>query len=104
MARHGAPGSGQYLRGFSLDHAAIHDRGAYPVSLPALAGFDHIDLHPDVTCVIGENGSGTSTLLEALAVVSGFNPEGGSRNFNFATGESHSQLANYLRPRYLSKD
>ncbi|MFE8046158.1 hypothetical protein RBA69_05360 [Brenneria goodwinii] len=31
---------------------------------------------------MGENGSGKSTLLESLAVSMGFNPEGGTKNFN----------------------
>jgi predicted ATPase len=50
-----------------------------------------------VTYFIGENGSGKSTLLEAIAVLQGFNPEGGSRNFDFSTVETHSSLADYLR-------
>ena len=51
-----------------------------------------IELHKPVTFVIGENGTGKSTLLEAVAVAAGFNAEGGSRNFNFATKETHSEL------------
>src|SRR5207249_3296277 len=50
-----------------------------------------------VTFFVGENGSGKSTLLEAIAIGSGLNPEGGSRNFNFATRASHSQLDQALR-------
>ena len=46
---------------------------------------------------MGENGSGKSTLLEAIAIAYGFNPEGGSKNFNFSTKETHSQLYKYLR-------
>jgi len=38
-------------------------------------------LHPNVTFLIGENGTRKSTLLEAIAVEYGFNPEGGSKNF-----------------------
>ena len=45
-----------------------------------------------VTFLVGENGTGKSTLIEAIAVAYGFNPEGGSRNFNFSTNESHSML------------
>ena len=45
-----------------------------------------------VTFLVGENGSGKSTLLEAIAVACGFNPEGGTRNFRFATRETHSEL------------
>lgn len=69
----------------------------YPFSLPVFRGVDAIDLHPRVTCIIGENGTGKSTLLEAIAVAWGFNPEGGTRNFNFATRASHSELHQYLR-------
>lgn len=56
-----------------------------------------LKLHPGVTFFIGENGSGKSTLLEASAVACGFNPEGGSRNFRFATRPSHSNLHEHLR-------
>ncbi|MDD4716374.1 MAG: AAA family ATPase, partial [Oscillospiraceae bacterium] len=49
-----------------------------------------------VTFFVGENGTGKSTLLEAIAVACGFNAEGGTRNFNFATEETHSDLCRYL--------
>ncbi|WP_350027980.1 AAA family ATPase [Pedobacter sp. B4-66] len=50
-----------------------------------------------MTYLIGENGMGKSTLLEAIAVNLGFNAEGGSRNFNFDTQATHSNLHNYLK-------
>jgi predicted ATPase len=50
----------------------------------------------DVTFFIGENGTGKSTLLEAIAVAYGFNAEGGTRNFNFSTNATHSPLHKYL--------
>src|SRR5207249_1476987 len=53
--------------------------------------------HPKVTFLVGENGIGKSTLLEAVAVACGLNPEGGSRNFNFTTRASHSPLDECLR-------
>lgn len=46
----------------------------------------------DITFLVGENGSGKSTLIEAIAVAYGYNAEGGSRNFNFSTRNSHSDL------------
>ena len=70
---------------------------AFPFSLPAVRNLDTLILHPSVTFIVGENGSGKSTLLEAIAVVLGFNPEGGTRNFNFATRASHSDLHKFLR-------
>ena len=51
-----------------------------------------------VTFLVGENGTGKSTLLEGAAVACGFNPEGGSRNFNFSTRATHSELGEYLTP------
>ncbi len=51
-----------------------------------------------VTFLVGENGSGKSTLLEAVAVACGFNAEGGTRNFNFSTRATHSELGALLTP------
>jgi predicted ATPase len=71
--------------------------GVYPYSLPAVRGWDQLKLHDKVTFFVGENGSGKSTLVEAVAVAWGFNPEGGTRNFNFGTRDSHSPLHRHLR-------
>lgn len=70
---------------------------SYPFSLPAVRNLDVLPLHPAVTFFVGENGSGKSTLLEAIAIAWGFNPEGGTRNFNFATHHSHSELHEFIR-------
>jgi predicted ATPase len=86
---------------FLLRAHLMRDRVAsfaeYPFSLPAIRHFETIVFHPAVTFLIGENGTGKSTLLEAIAVAWGLNPEGGSRNFNFSTRASHSQLYKLLR-------
>lgn len=49
-----------------------------------------------VTILVGENGTGKSTLLEAIAVKMGFNPEGGSREHSFVTHDSHSELCDLI--------
>lgn len=69
----------------------------YPFSLPAVRDIDKLRFHPAVNFFVGENGSGKSTVLEAIAVAAGFNAEGGSRNFRFATRSSESQLGESLR-------
>jgi predicted ATPase len=69
----------------------------FPYCLPAIRCLDRLPFHPKVTFFVGANGTGKSTLLEALAVSVGLNPEGGSRNFNFATRASHSDLDRCLR-------
>ena len=55
-----------------------------------------VPLNSDITFFVGENGTGKSTLLEAIAVAYGFNAEGGSRNFYFSTNATHSELFEHL--------
>lgn len=55
-----------------------------------------LTLHAGVTMLVGENGTGKSTLLEGIAVAFGFNPEGGSRNYSFSTNDTHSPLGDKL--------
>ncbi len=75
----------------------VPDFGQYPFSLPAIRWLEKLELDPKVTYFVGENGTGKSTLLEAVAVAFGLNPEGGSRNFSFSTRESHSDLHRCFR-------
>jgi predicted ATPase len=78
-------------------HRIAELESTYAAELPAIKSLTKLDLHPHVTFFIGENGSGKSTLLEAIAVADGFNAEGGTRNFNFATRSSHSDLSKWVR-------
>lgn len=87
----------QYIAEVGLKREEVESFEKYPFCLPAVRALETMELHPAVTFFIGENGSGKSTLLEAIAVASGFNAEGGSRNFRFGTRESHSELHRYLR-------
>lgn len=87
----------QYLREINIDQNAVKNPKLFPFNLDAIKSLKSLVLHPNVTFLIGENGTGKSTLLEAIAVAYGFNPEGGSKNFNFATKETHSNLHTYLK-------
>jgi len=85
-----------YLLGVSLRRDKVPSFTDYPYCLPVIRNLTTIEFHSKVTFIVGENGTGKSTLLEAIAVASGFNPEGGSRNFNFSTRASHSPLHEVL--------
>jgi predicted ATPase len=79
------------------DRVPEADRAGYPWALPAVAALGAtVQLHPRITFLVGANGSGKSTVLEAMAVAAGLNPEGGSSNFAFSTRDSHSPLADAL--------
>lgn len=73
------------------------EREGYPYDLPAIRNLTRLAFPSSVTFFVGENGTGKSTLLEALAVEYGFNPEGGSKAFRFSTCDSHSELYQGLR-------
>lgn len=69
---------------------------SYLNHIEALQGVREIAFSKPITFFVGENGTGKSTLLEAIAVAYGFNPEGGSRNYSFSTYDSHSELCRAL--------
>ena len=87
----------QYIRSIELNRAGVPSFREYPFALPAVRDLDTLPLHPKVTFFVGENGSGKSTILEAIAVAYGFNAEGGTRNFNFSSRATHSELNQYLK-------
>lgn len=95
-SKHGPSGQG-FIRWIELDQNAP-DRG-YPFDLPVVQGLrrlQQLTFDSKVTFIVGDNGTGKSTLVEAIAVASGFNPEGGSTSFRFTTRSSESDLGHYL--------
>lgn len=87
----------QFIKSVDLKRQQISSFDEYPFCLPAIKYIDNLELHPKVTLFVGENGTGKSTILEAIAVAYGFNPEGGSKNFSFSTAVSHSGLYDYIK-------
>ena len=86
-----------FVRAVTLVREKVKDFDRYPFNIPAIRSLETLELHPKVTFLVGENGSGKSTLSEAIAVAAGFNAEGGSKNFSFATRRSESELHSVMR-------
>lgn len=86
-----------YLQRASLRPDAEVDPQAYPYNIPAVRCIGDIRFHAQVTFFVGENGSGKSTVLEAIAVALGFAAEGGTPNVQLSTTESVSPLHSSLR-------
>ena len=85
--------SAKYISSILFDNDLC--RRSYLNDLPVvkyLADNSQLSFSSDVTFFVGENGTGKSTLLEAIAVAYGFNAEGGTRNFSFSTNDTHSEL------------
>ena len=86
-----------YIKGMRLSGVP---HGDYPFNIPAVRYLQRaggISLEKPVTFFVGENGTGKSTLIEAIAVAMGFNAEGGSRDFYFDTRNTHSDLYEHLQ-------
>ncbi len=94
----------EYISGLVFDNKLQPE--SYLCELPViryLSANGRLDFSSNVTFFVGENGTGKSTLLEAIAVAYGFNAEGGSKNFAFSTNATHSELWQHLtllRRRY----
>lgn len=86
-----------FLRWAELRKEQFPTMSEYPFNIAAIKQLDKLQFHPNVTYIVGENGVGKSTLMEAIAVACGFNPEGGTRNFTFSTRLTHSELHEYVR-------
>ena len=84
------------IQGVSIDWNKV-DGGSYLREIEALNGIDYLSFNKKITIFVGENGSGKSTMLEAIAVNYGFNPEGGTKNYSFSTYDSHSELCDAIK-------
>lgn len=83
-----------FLREISLKYEPPEN--AYWRAIPALQNL-HMAFPNRVTFLVGENGTGKSTLLEAIAVACGFHPSGGSRNNLYDFTPTESDLSGHLK-------
>jgi predicted ATPase len=74
-------------------------RGQWPRTVPAVEQLltEGLTLDKGVTFLVGENGSGKSTIVEAVAMAFGMSPEGGSTHGHHSTRPTESPLSSVLR-------
>jgi predicted ATPase len=92
------------LKTIKIVRERVENWDAYPFCVPAIGSLDELNLRSRVCLFAGENGTGKSTLLEALAVHYGFGREGGTRNFNNDSTESNHSIDVLVRAMRLSFD
>ncbi len=85
-----------FIQQLRLKKEDIEDFKRYPFNIPFVEHLDALEFDTPVTFIVGENGVGKSTFIEALAISCGLNPEGGTQNFNFSTRGTHSCLHEYF--------
>jgi predicted ATPase len=72
--------------------------GVHPFTVPWLLPRLDLKLSAPVTFLVGENGTGKSTLLEAIACSVGFGAQDGNRDQSFAENADGHTLGRALRP------
>ncbi|WP_299956224.1 AAA family ATPase [uncultured Modestobacter sp.] len=72
---------------------SAEQRACWPLTVPAVAQLvdEGLELPAGALVLVGENGSGKSTVMELLAVTLGLNPEGGSVNARHRTRASEPE-------------
>jgi predicted ATPase len=70
-----------YLKRIWLDPERIDDREAYPFCLPFLSDDFDLRFERAITIIVGENGTGKSTLLEGIAALAGYDGAGGGKGY-----------------------
>jgi len=97
-----------YLRRVWVDAAQVRDPAAYPFCLPFLRDRFELDFDRAITIIVGENGTGKSTLLEGIAALAGYDEAGGGKGYrpvdhSGALEVMGGTLAQALRASWLPK-
>ena len=97
-----------YLKRLWLNPSRISDREAYPFCLPFLADDFELSFERAITIIVGENGTGKSTLLEGIATLAGYDEAGGGKGYRTvdhsdALEVMGGELSDALRASWLPK-
>lgn len=91
-------GRGPYVLALPRDEE--HWDTGFPFDLPAINALQTLSFETPVTFLVGENGTGKSTVVEAIAQALRFDAEGGTTGTELGRRHiAHDPLANALLPR-----
>ncbi len=83
------------LKNVKLLRERVINWDEYPFNIPPIASLNSLEITSRICFFVGENGTGKSTLLEAIAAHYGFGREGGNRNISFESTPSVRSIAQY---------
>ena len=92
------------LKKITLLRERVGNWDSYPFSVATISHLDQLTFRSRICFFAGENGTGKSTLLEAIAGHYGFGPEGGNRNFSNDSTESNHSVDPLVKALRLSFD
>jgi len=92
------------LKAIAILRDRVTNPEAYPFTVPVIRNLTELQFRSRVCFFVGENGTGKSTLLEAIASHYGFGPEGENRNFSNDSSESNHSVEPLARALRLSFD
>jgi predicted ATPase len=97
-----------YLKRVWLDRSRVPDAEAYPFCLPLFRPEFELSFERPITIIVGENGTGKSTLLEGIAALAGYDDAGGGKGYmpvdhSGAIEATGGSLATALRASWLPK-
>jgi predicted ATPase len=84
------------LKRISLLEERVQDWNVFPFSIPTIRSLAHLDISSRVCFFVGENGTGKSTLIEAIADCCGYGREGGSKNIFYTTTGHDDRTVTHL--------
>ncbi len=100
--------SAPFLKRVWLEREKLGEREDYPFSLPIFRDGFSMAFENPITIIVGENGTGKSTILEGIAALAGYDEAGGGKGYmpvdhSRAIEAMGGKLSEALRAAWLPK-
>lgn len=97
-----------FLKRVWVQQDKIEQKDSYPFSLPLFRDGFELSFETPITVIVGENGTGKSTILEGIAALAGYDEAGGGQGYrpvdhSRAVEAMGGRLSSALRAAWLPK-